>query len=103
MKHTILIALLLFTMSSPALGQMALSSTTEQSEKTLVEKLGYPPDAKLLIIHADDLGMAHSVNAASIKALEKGLVNSASLMVPCPGFGDCRLCAKPPEAIWGCI
>ena len=51
--------------------------------KTLVERLGYPPDAKLLIVHADDLGMAHSINTASIKALEIGLVTSGSIMIPC--------------------
>jgi hypothetical protein len=46
--------------------------------------LGYPDDARLLIINADDFGMCHAVNDAVIRALEKGLLRSATLMVPCP-------------------
>ncbi len=61
-----------------------LSSTFLQAQTTLAERLGYPKDAKLLIIHADDLAVAHSENQASFKALKDGSVNSASLMVPCP-------------------
>ncbi len=56
--------------------------------KTIAEKLGYSKDAKLLIIHADDLGVTNSENRASISGLENTPVNSASIMVPCPWFPE---------------
>ncbi|MEZ4841641.1 MAG: polysaccharide deacetylase family protein [Flavobacteriaceae bacterium] len=62
-------------------------SVTAQ-KKNWAEKLGYAPDTKLLILHADDLGMAHSENMASIYGLEESPVNSASIMVPCPWFPE---------------
>lgn len=52
--------------------------------KTIAERLGYPRDAKLLILHADDLAVAHSEDAASFSALDKGAITSASIMIPCP-------------------
>jgi chitin disaccharide deacetylase len=61
---------------------------------TPAERLGYPKDAKLLIIHADDLGVSHSENSASISALEQGPVNSASIMVPCPWFPEIAAYAR---------
>jgi chitin disaccharide deacetylase len=70
--------------------------------KTLTERLGHPCDTKLLIVHADDLGMAHSINAASVKALQTGLVNSGSIMVPCPWFPEIVAYARShPEADLG--
>jgi predicted glycoside hydrolase/deacetylase ChbG (UPF0249 family) len=72
--------LMLAAFPNVALGQKAPAS--------LAEKLGFAREGKLLIVHADDLGMTHAVNAASIQALESGLVNSASMMVPCPWFPE---------------
>lgn len=51
---------------------------------TLVERLGYPADAKLLILNCDDLGFCHAANMGVYAALRHGLATSASLMIPCP-------------------
>ena len=68
----------------------------------LAEKLGYPPDAKLLIIHGDDVGMCHAANEAMMDALEKGIVTCGSIMVPCPWFLEiAEYCRKHPEADLG--
>jgi predicted glycoside hydrolase/deacetylase ChbG (UPF0249 family) len=45
--------------------------------------LGYPDDARLLIVNADDFGMCHSNNAATIRAFREGILTSATLMVSC--------------------
>ena len=70
--------------------------------KTIAERLGYPADSKLLILHADDLAVAHSQDAASFDALDQHAVTSASIMVPCPWLTEVADYAKAhPDADLG--
>ena len=86
------VALLMLTASTYSSGQ----------SKTLAERLGYPRDSKLLIIHADDLAVAHSEDSASFDALDKGAASSASIMIPCPWLTEVAAYAKAhPDADLG--
>ena len=50
----------------------------------IAERLGYESDAKLLIIHGDDIGVSHSVNIASFDGYLNNVINSGSAMIPSP-------------------
>jgi chitin disaccharide deacetylase len=54
------------------------------AQTSYAEKLGYPKDAKVLILHIDDIGMSYDSNLGTIKAMEEGVANSLSMMMPCP-------------------
>jgi chitin disaccharide deacetylase len=71
-----------------------LATHMRAQSTNIAERLGYPRDAKLLIIHADDLAVAHSEDIASFDALGQGAVTSASIMVPCPWLSEVADYAK---------
>jgi len=60
--------------------------TGEVDPPTLNQLLGYPPDAKLLLINFDDAAMCHAVNQALVPVFTAGMVQSCTVMVPSPWF-----------------
>ena len=52
--------------------------------QTYAELLGYPKNAKVLILHIDDVGMSFDSNKGAIEAMENGVATSLSMMMPCP-------------------
>ena len=100
-RLTTLTALVALALLSGGAARVAAQAPAAEV-KPLAARLGYPAGAKLLIVHADDLGAAHSINAASTKAFETGLVSSGSVMVPCPWLPEIAAYARShPEADLG--
>lgn len=84
---------------TPCVALLLVASTLPAQAPTLAERLGYPKDAKLLILHADDLGVAHEEDMASFFALDHGDVSSASVMMPTPWVTEVAAYAKAhPDA-----
>src|SRR5690606_30508267 len=70
--------------------------------QSLVERLGFPADAKVLILNADDFGMNHAANQGTMEVMKSGGVTSATIMVPCPWFREVADSAqKTPQANLG--
>jgi predicted glycoside hydrolase/deacetylase ChbG (UPF0249 family) len=69
---------------------------------TLAERLGYSSEDRLLIIHADDIGVTHAANLAAFEGLERGSLTCASILVPCPWVPEVAdYCRRHPEADFG--
>jgi predicted glycoside hydrolase/deacetylase ChbG (UPF0249 family) len=77
-----------------ALFLIFVAKNAPAQNKPVAERLGHPADSKLLIIHADDLAVAHSVDTASFDALNRNAVTSASIMVPCAWLTEVASYAK---------
>ncbi len=51
-----------------------------------LQKLGFDENARVVILHADDIGMCQASVEAYADLLEAGIMSSAATMVPCPWF-----------------
>ncbi len=91
--HSLLRPLVLILLAmAPLRGQTA----------SLVERLGYPAGSRLLIVNGDDSGMCHTANVATIESMERGLMTSSTIMVPCPWFTEMAEYARThPEKDFG--
>ena len=56
--------------------------------QTLAERLGFAAEARVAIVHCDDIGMCHAANQGAFEALANGPATCGSVMVPCPGFAE---------------
>ena len=82
------ISRLIFLLALSTYITFAQQAAPMQPAKTVAERLGYPASSRLLVIHADDFGMMHSVNRAIITAFQNRWITSASILVPCPWFPE---------------
>ena len=66
---------------------------------TALQLLGYAPDDRVLIIHADDVGFSHASNVAAFESMLDGSLTCASTLVPAPWFMEtAKLQRQHPEA-----
>lgn len=74
------------------------AAVAQPDRKTWAEQLGWPKDKRVLILHADDVGMCYEANASAQRALARGEYRSAAAMVPCPWFDEMAAwCVEHPD------
>jgi predicted glycoside hydrolase/deacetylase ChbG (UPF0249 family) len=67
---------------------LSLVAGEKATAETWAERLGFPADRKVVLLHTNELGMCYETNAAAAQLLDAGLVRSMSAMAPCPWFAD---------------
>jgi predicted glycoside hydrolase/deacetylase ChbG (UPF0249 family) len=83
-------------------GCVACARRPETRGAPMVERTELRAGSRLLVIHADDFGMSHSVNRATIQAFENRWITSASILVPCPWFPEVvKFAREHPDADLG--
>ena len=54
------------------------------AQSATLERLGFQPSDRVVILHADDIGMCHATIPAFERLLESGVTSSYAIMAPCP-------------------
>jgi predicted glycoside hydrolase/deacetylase ChbG (UPF0249 family) len=63
-----------------------------------IEKLGFEPIDKVVILHIDDVGFSHASNVATFECLDFGIASCGSAIVPAPWFLEtASICRKNPS------
>lgn len=89
-------------LGAASLALLFAAAVQAQGKKPLVERLGFAPGTKVLILNGDDFGMNHADTEATIDAMKSGGLTSATIMVPCPWFPMViRFAKQTPQANLG--
>ena len=65
-----------------------MSEKKQSKSPGLLKRLGFEPDQRVAIFHADDVGMCHGANVAFEELSKDGSINCGAVMVPCPWFSE---------------
>ena len=63
-------------------------SIAQTKPRNLAQALTGDADARVLVLHIDDVGMCHGANAAFLELMRSENVTCGSIMVPCPWFRE---------------
>ena len=65
----------------------------------ILKRLGFKPEDRVVIVHADDVGMCHAANRAFWEDQAFGVVTCGSVMIPCPWAPEMAAwCLEHPQA-----
>lgn len=68
----------------------------------ILRQLGFSANDRVLVIHADDIGMGQATISILADLFEVGIVTSAATMVPCPWFLEAaKFCRAHPDIDMG--
>jgi chitin disaccharide deacetylase len=74
----------------------------KQTPNPILKKLGYSNNDRVVILHADDIGMCHATLDAFSELDAAGAVSSGAVMVPCPWFlSTAEYARQHPETDFG--
>ena len=76
-----------------------MPATNHLQSHSLMKKLGFQPDQRVAIFHADDVGMCHGANAAFAELSKDGIITCGAAMVPCPWFSEVAAMAADNPAV----
>lgn len=94
--HTF-IPILLWSLLTAGVFSTSKSETTYTKENANIEidtsstwsqKLGFPSDKRVIIFHADDIGMCPEANVSARAYMESDHIQSCAVMMPCPDAQD---------------
>ncbi|MGH7814933.1 MAG: polysaccharide deacetylase family protein [Candidatus Binataceae bacterium] len=79
-----------------------MAQSGNKTQTSTAARLGYPADARLMILNADDFGMCHDQNEGVIRGLTDGVFTSSTILVTCPWFEEAAEFARAhPDADLG--